>query len=149
MDDLRNFFAIPGWYQPLSPFTFETKFVKLRTDAIAALADSYNSGTDISMDCEMSKQVIADLRPVMKKISGNSFVSVDCCAPTDTERFVSKGGAVFSPESAWFFLSRSKKVAKAAAAGKVEYVCIRPYRHISKAREFRLYFFAGGMQNGM
>ena len=71
MDDLRNFFTIPGWYQPLSPFTFETKFVKLRTDAIAALADSYNSGTDISMDCEMSKQVIADLRPVMKKISGN------------------------------------------------------------------------------
>ena len=143
MDDLRNFFTIPGWYQPLSSFTFETKFVKLRTDAIAALADSYNSGIDISMDCEMSKQVIADLRPVMKKISGNSFVSVDCCAPTDTERFATKGGAVFSPESAWFFLSRSKKIAKAAAAGKVEYVCIRPYRNISKAREFRLFVYEG------
>ena len=30
MDDLRNFFTIPGWYQPLSPFTFETKFIKMR-----------------------------------------------------------------------------------------------------------------------
>ena len=143
MEDLRNFFTLPGWYQPLSPFTFETKFVKLRTDAISALADAYNSGGEISMDCEMSKQVIADLRPVMKKISGNSFVSVDCCAPTDTERFASKGGAVFSPESAWYYLSHSKKVAKAAAAGKVEYLCVRPYRHISKAREFRLFIYEG------
>ena len=143
MEDLRNFFTLPRWYQPLSPFTFETKFVKLRTDAIAALADSYNSGVEISMDCEMSKQVIADLHPVMKKVSGNSFVSVDCCAPTDTERFETKGGAVFSAESAWYYLSRSRKVAKAAASGKVEYVCVRPYRNISKAREFRLFIYEG------
>lgn len=143
MNDTRNFFAIPGWYQPLSPYTFETRFVKLRTDAIAALAETANSGTEISMDCEMSRQVIADLRPVMARVSGNCFVSVDCCAPTDTERFKTKGGAVYSAKSAWYYLSHSIKVAKAAAAGNVEYICIRPYRHISKAREFRLFINDG------
>ena len=143
MDDVRNFLTIPGWYQPLSPYTFETRFVKLRTDAIAALAETANSGTEISMDCEMSKQVIADLRPVMARVSGNCFVSVDCCAPTDTERFKVKGGAVYSAKSAWYYLSHSFKVAKAAASGAVEYVCIRPYRHISKAREFRLFVHDG------
>ena len=138
-----NFCALPIWYQALAPYTFETKFVKLRTDAISALADSANCGAEIDMDSAVSKQVIEDLRPVMKQFPGNCFVSVDLCAPTDTERFAAKRGAVFSPESAWYYLAHSAKVAASAAAGKVEFVCIRPYRNMSRAREFRLFIHEG------
>ena len=138
-----DFLTIPGWYQTLAPYTFETRFVRLRPEAAAALAAGANGGEKIAMDSEISKCVIADLRNEMEKVPGNSFVSVDCCAPTDTERFKSKGGAVYSPESAWFYLVQSEKVALAAAAGKVNYICIRPYRHVSKAREFRLFIRDG------
>lgn len=138
-----KFYAIPNWYQALLPYTFDTKFVKLRTDAISALADSANCGTPIDMKSEISQQVIRDLRPVMKQVPGNCFVSVDLCAPTDTERFASKRGAVYSPESAWYYLANSSKVAASAAAGDVEFVCIRPYRHMSRAREFRLFIYEG------
>ena len=138
-----NFYALPNWYQVLQPYTFDTRFVKLRTDAIAALADSANCGTEIDMESDVSKQVIKDLRPVMKHVPGNCFVSVDLCAPTDTERFAAKRGAVHSPESAWYYLAHSAKVAASAAAGNVEFVCIRPYRHMSLAREFRLFIYEG------
>lgn len=138
-----KFYAIPNWYQALLSYTFDTKFVKLRTDAISALADSANCGTPIDMKSEISQQVIRDLRPVMKQVPGNCFVSVDLCAPTDTERFASKRGAVYSPESAWYYLANSSKVAASAAAGDVEFVCIRPYRHMSRAREFRLFIYEG------
>ena len=138
-----NFCALPIWYQALAPYTFETKFVKLRTDAISALADSANCGAEIDMDSAVSKQVIEDLRPVMKQFPGNCFVSVDLCAPTDTERFAAKRGAVFSPESAWYYLAHSAKVAASAAAGKLEFVCIRPFRNMSRAREFRLFIHEG------
>ena len=38
---------------------------------------------------------------------------------------------------------QSKKVANAAANGQVEYICLRPFRRITRAREFRLFIYKG------
>lgn len=143
MDEKMFQLSIPGWYQELGPYTFETKFLKLRPEAVAALAQGAGGGEKISMDSEISRQVIAELKLLMRTVPGNSFVSVDCCAPTDTERFMQKGGAVYSAKSAWFYLVQSEKVASAAAAGMVEHICVRPFRRVSKAREFRLFIRDG------
>lgn len=135
--------TIPEWYRSLDAYTFETHFVKLSPAAVTALAAGANGGTKEPMNSEVSKAVIGELRKVMSHISGNSFVSVDSCAPTDTERFKEKGGAVFSARSAWYYLVQSEKVAQAAAAGEVNYICIRPFRRVNKAREFRLFIRDG------
>ena len=87
--------------------------------------------------------MIEDLRQPMANIPGNCFVTVDRCAPTDTERFRSKRGAVFSPESAWKFLCRSEKVRESARRGEVEYPCLRPFRRMNRTREFRLFIRDG------
>ena len=137
----HEFFRIPHWYPYFSAYTFKTSFVRLRPEAAAFLAASDEERKELSKN--ISRQVIADLKAPMSHIHGNCFVSVDCCAPTDTERFLKKKGAVYSPESAWKFLCQSEKVRKAAAAGKAEFICLRPFRHINKAREFRLFIYGG------
>lgn len=136
------FLKTPNWYTLFSKYTFPTYFVKLSAEAVALLAaepapDANREGGAIAAG------VIADLRKPLAKIPGNAFVSVDCCAPTDTERFAGKRGAVFSARSAWKYLTRSAKVRAAAAAGEVEYICLRPFRRISLPREFRLFIRNG------
>ncbi|MBE6356246.1 MAG: hypothetical protein E7058_03935 [Lentisphaerae bacterium] len=144
MSKERDFLRVSSWYTALAPYTWDTKFVKLRSEAVAALASG--------MDAEAAKNFLYtvagkatmnDLAVPMGDIPGNAFVFVDTCAPTDTERFASKGGAVYSPRSALFYLLQSKKIANAAANGEVEYVCLRPFRNITKAREFRLFIYEG------
>ena len=144
MDTSNKFFRVPEWYMALSPYTWETKFVKLPEHMIAAFA----SGMDEDAAKEFlytaeGKSLMNELALPMSDIPGNAFAFVDTCAPTDTERFASKGGAVYSPRSALFYLLQSKKVAAAAAANEVEYICLRPFRNITKAREFRLFIFEG------
>ena len=96
-----DFLRTPVWYPVLAGHTFLTTFVKLRKDALNILI----AGGDFDREEEgrnpAVKRVIEDLRQPMAAIPGNCFVSVDRCAPTDTERFAGKRGAVFSPESAW------------------------------------------------
>ena len=142
----KSALTIPEWYRSLDAYTFDTRFVKLSPEAVAALAAGADGGGKISMDSDISQAVIAELRKVMAEFPGNCFVSVDSCAPTDTERFRNKGGAVHSAKSAWYYLVESEKVAQAAAAGDVKYICVRPYRHISKAREFRLFIRDGKLR---
>lgn len=144
MDKPNKFFRTPEWYASLSPFTWDTWFVKLRPEMISALA----AGFDESKAQEFlytldGKNMMNELAVPMSEIPGNAFVFVDSCAPTDTERFASKGGAVYSPRSALFYLLQSRKVANAAANGEVEYICLRPYRNITRAREFRLFIYEG------
>ena len=144
MDASNKFFRVPEWYMALSPYTWDTKFVKLPEHMIAAFA----SGMDDDAAKEFlytaeGKSLMNELALPMSDIPGNAFAFVDTCAPTDTERFASKGGAVYSPRSALFYLLQSKKVAAAAAANEVEYICLRPFRNITKAREFRLFIFEG------
>lgn len=144
MSKCEDFFRASNWYNSLAPYTWNTKFVKLREKTVAALASGMDSeaAKDFLYSAE-GKITMNDLAIPMGEIPGNAFAFVDTCAPTDTERFTSKGGAVYSPRSALFYLLQSKKVANAAADGEVEYICLRPFRNITKAREFRLFVYNG------
>ncbi len=140
-DATPDFLRTPIWYPLLAGYTFLTSFVKLRQDAVKALIDG-----DTGEGEERSPAVqraIDDLRQPMSVIPGNAFVSVDRCAPTDTERFALKRGAVFSPESAWKFLASSAKVRESALRGEVEFICLRPFRRMNRTREYRLFIYEG------
>ncbi|MBR7105251.1 MAG: hypothetical protein IKC65_09910 [Lentisphaeria bacterium] len=136
-----DFFKLPVWFPYFASHSFTTMFVRLRPEAQAYLAASVEERKNFPKT--VAKEVIADLRHPMSKIPGYCFTSTDVCAPTDTERFRNKGGAVYSPESAWKYLCLSEKIRKAAAQGDLNFICLRPYRHITKAREFRLFIYKG------
>ena len=141
MSDDREFLKIPNWYPYLASHAFPTAFVRLRPEAAALLAASDEEREQAPKS--ISRQVIEDLRQPMSKIPGNCFTSTDMCSPTDTERFLGKKGAVYSPESAWKYLFLSEKVRRSAAAGEVGFICLRPFRRITRAREFRLFIRSG------
>lgn len=146
MSEFDKCFSVPEWYAALEPYTWDTKFVKLRKEGIAALAVGMdeNQAQDFLYSPE-GKGMMSELAEPMSDIPGNSFVFVDSCAPTDTERFATKGGAVYSPRSALFYLLQSKKVAAAAQRGEVEFICLRPFRNMTRAREFRLFVYEGNL----
>jgi len=127
-------YRMPIWYPDFSAFAFMTSFVKLNEDEIGALTEGVTHGPRV-------KDVIRRMKQPMHFIPGNSFVSVDLVAPTDTERFKGKRGAVHSARSAWKYLASSEKVRKSAQAGDVQYLCMRPFRRMSQAREFRLFVY--------
>ena len=140
------FWLLPQWYTQLAAHTFITTFVPLPKDAIALL--QAGELDDLDEEERIDSLMIEELRQPMAEIPGNCFVSVDSCAPTDTERFRAKGGAVYSPRSAWQILRQSEKVRKAAQAGLVTSICLRPFRNMTPAREFRL-FIKDGKLKGM
>jgi hypothetical protein len=127
-------FRMPVWYPDFSAFAFMTSFVKLNEDEIIALAEGVTGGPRV-------RDVIQRMKQPMHFIPGNSFVSVDLVAPTDTERFKKKRGAVHSARSAWKYLALSEKVQQSAQAGEVQYVCMRPFRRMNQTREFRLFVY--------
>jgi len=142
----REFFRMQNWYPYVSAHTFPTVFVPLRCDAVELLAEGAEGEFDPSRDrCPTSKQVIRDLTDPMSTFPSNRFLTVDTCAPTDTDRFAVKGGSVHSPQSAWHFMLLSKKVAQAAAAGDVNFLCIRPFRTLNRPREFRAFIWNGNL----
>lgn len=138
----KEFLKIPVWYPVLSAHTFITSFVKLRPEAVAALANGESNPEKGSPGA----QVLQDLKLPMNNLPGNCFTSVDVCSPTDTERFRAKRGAVYSPASAWRFLAESEKVREAAARGEVEYICLKPFRRMNRTREFRLFIRNGELK---
>ena len=140
MSDANRFLRIPEWYPVFAAHTFLTTFVRLRSEAQLLLAGKIADNRAVM---EISERIINDLRHPLSTINGPCFISVDTCAPTDTERFVKKGGAVFSAESVLRILRESKKVREAAQAGLVENICLRHYRNITPAREFRLFIHNG------
>ncbi|MBR2373256.1 MAG: hypothetical protein IKA87_03390 [Lentisphaeria bacterium] len=140
------FWLMPNWYTQLAAHTFITTFVPLGSEVIGLLKDG--ALEDLDEEERLSSQIIEELRQPMSEIPGNCFVCVDSCAPTDTERFALKGGAVHSAESAWKYLLASAKVRSAAAEGLVSTICIRPFRNMTPAREFRL-FIKDGKLKGM
>jgi hypothetical protein len=131
----KNLF-VPSWYPALASYTFPTQFVSLHPEEVRALADGVVSGPAV-------QGVIGRLQTAMKTFSGSRFVFADSAAPTDTERFALRRGAVSSAESAWKFLALSEKVRKAAAEGGAEHICVRPFRRMTKPREFRLFIYDG------
>ncbi len=136
MMEIDDFFRAPVWYPILSEHTFTTYFVRLAPEEILALAEGEEKGPAV-------EEVIKRLQYPLDATPGNCFIITDKCAPTDTERFLYKHGAVYSPESAWKYLVLSAKVRRAAQAGEVEYIGVRPYRRMDRTREFRLFIADG------
>ncbi len=127
---------VSHWYESLSNYTFPTTFIRLKPFECQALADGQSTGKIVN-------EVVERMAGPMNSYPGNCFVFVDLAAPTDTERFEKKRGAVYSPKSAWNFLSLSEKVRKAASSGNAGHICVRPFRRITRAREFRLFIYKG------
>lgn len=138
----NNFLEIYGtasWYKELANYTFPTSFVRLKDGEINALAAGEHEGA-------AAEEVQRKLKHPMSSFPGNCFVFTDFVAPTDTERFEGKRGAVYSPGSAWRYLVESSKVRQAAENGQVKHICVRPFRRITKPREFRLFIKDGKLQ---
>lgn len=130
---------MPVWYPSLAPYSFPTVFVKLRGDEIEALsrgAKTPPSGSD----------AIARLDHAMRAFSGNRFVGVDMAAPTDSERFELKRGAVYSANSAWRVLASSAKIKASLAEGASRSIVVRPFRRMDITREFRLFVKDGALR---
>lgn len=140
-NEFIKIYGTASWYQELADYTFPTSFVRLKENEIQALAEGQHKGP-------IAKEVQQRLKHPMSSFPGNSFVFTDLVAPTDTERFEGKRGAVYSPQSAWRFLVESSKVREAAQKGQVEHICVRPFRRMTKPREFRL-FIKDGKLKGM
>lgn len=135
-----NFCRMPEWYPRLAVHSFPTVFVMLQPNEIEALKEGRTEGEAVAA-------VIPRLRTAMATFLYTRFVSVDLVAPTDTERFDSKRGAVRSAESAWKILAESKKVRDSAAAGNVSCICVRPFRRMDVTREFRLFVKEGELKS--
>ena len=136
-----NVFRMPEWYPKLKQDCFPTVFLELDAPELDALKQGQTDG-------EVLKDLLPELKRQMSSFSGAKFISVDTAAPTDTDRFREKRGAVHSAASAWNILASSEKVREAAAAGLVSSICIRPFRRMQPAREFRL-FVKNGKLAGM
>ena len=134
-----DFYRMQDWYPKLSAYSFPAVFLSLKDNEIAALAAG-ETGTDVVAG------VFPRLKLALHTFTGMRFVSVDAVAPTDTERFLKKRGAVSSAKSAWLVLAESSKVRSAAEAGEVSRICVRPFRRMDVTREFRLFIRGGKLQ---
>ncbi len=125
-------FKTSKWYDSLANYTFPTSFVKLTEEEKKLLVEGVSEG-------ERTADAVRRLHGAMKVFFGNKFVFVDSAAPTDTERFAAKAGAVHSAESAWRFLALSEKVRRSVSEGRSDHVCVRPFRRMGRPKEFRLF----------
>lgn len=138
--DANDFSRIVNWYPVLGAYSALTGFLKLSAMEVDLLANGVGDGDQV-------RGVVERLKKLMRGGAfDNYFISTDFCSPTDTERFITKRGAVHSAESAWFFLASSSKVRSAAAAGNVEYLAVRPFLKIDRTREFRLFIYEGELK---
>ncbi len=129
-------FRMPEWYRKLYKDCFPTVFIDLPEPALEALKRGETSG-------EAVDAFLPELKRVMSNFRGAKFFSVDTAAPTDTERFKLKRGAVHSALSAWKVLAGSSRVREALESGASRGICIRPFRRMQPAREFRLFIRDG------
>ncbi len=130
--DVLSGYKIQNWYPKLTEHSFPAAFVLLEeSEKQALLAEE--------PDAKVVAGLLPRLQSALKQFTGSRFISVDTVSPTDTERFLLKRGAVVSAESAWRILRESKKVREAALAGNVCCICVRPFRRMQQAREFRLF----------
>lgn len=138
---LPKWVNVSNWYPRLRDNTFFTTFVKLTDKEMIVLANG-------RVDDPLAPQIIERIDAAMDQIPmrWRSFVSADTVAPTDTGRFTSKFGAVVSAESAWRVLCESSKVRLAVANGDTDTIVVRPYRPLTRPREFRLFIYNGELK---
>jgi len=134
---LDKFLGIPGWYPRLGAYSAFTTFVALPDEALSYLASTDRANFDGA--AALGERMCELLQRPLEAFSGYVFVSVDHCAPTDTERFRERYGAVHRPVQIWNILCASEKVRQSAAEGNVSSICLRPYHRMNIPREFRLF----------
>jgi len=135
----KDVYGVSSWYMTLADYTFPTTFVKLRESEVQLIADGKTEGDEVD-------SILSRLNNAQKSFSGSSVVFADIVAPTDTDRFRDRKGAVSSAKMAWDNLIDSKKVREAASEKLFEYICVRPFRNMTRAREFRLYIHDGELK---
>lgn len=129
-------YGVSSWYPTLADYTFPTTFVKLKAAELELLANGVTKESEVS-------NIVSRIHKAQHAFSGNTFVFADVLAPTDTKRFATKRGAVHSAQSAWNNLASSEKVRTAAVSKEFECLCIRPFRNMTRYREFRLFINEG------
>ncbi len=137
--NLQKKYGVSGWYPTLADYTFPTTFVKLKDSDMNLLAEKVTKGDDV-------KSLVKRIERAQYAFSGGTFVFADTLSPNDTSRFKTKKGAVHSAQSAWNNLTLSKKVVSAAVNREFDCICVRPYRNITYAREFRLFIYNGSLK---
>ncbi len=125
---------ISDWYADFADASFPTVFIRL-TDAEKHDLINNNDG-------EGKKRLWSRLVNAIGSINGGVVINADCCAPTDSAAF-RRRRILHTPISSWKQLTTSDKVLAALKDGKTDTLCIRPYRRMDRAREFRL-FIKGG-----
>lgn len=134
--DTGKRYPVQEWYPRLSAVCFPTVFISLTEEEIGELAKGSEKG-------KIVENVIDRISSGVKNLPSPRFISVDTFTPVDTGRFREKKGAVSSAKSIWKILCDSGKVKKEAALGNVTNICIRPFRRMDVAREFRLFIKDG------
>jgi hypothetical protein len=129
-------YGVSSWYSTLADYTFPTTFVKLKDAELDMLASGITEENEVY-------NIVHRISKAQYAFSRNTFVFTDTTAPTDTERFAFKKGAVYSAASAWRNLTESAKIRTAAKNGKFECICVRPFRNMTRYREFRLFIYEG------
>jgi hypothetical protein len=138
-DKATNIYGVSSWYSTLADHTFPTTFVKLRDSDLELISNAVKSGPVV-------EALIARIKKAQSSFSGATFVFADTVAPTDTQRFADKKGAVHSPQSAWNNLVSSTKVRNAAKSHAFDFICVRPFRNMTYPREFRLFIYEGALK---
>ena len=129
-------YGISSWYSTLADYTFPTTFVKLKDAELDMLANGVTEESEVY-------NIVNRISKAQYAFSRNTFVFADTTAPTDTERFAFKKGAVYSAASAWRNLTESAKIRTAAKNREFECICVRPFRNMTHYREFRLFIYEG------
>ncbi len=132
-------FKIQNWYTRLSLYTLPAVFVYLSENEIDSLANGDSQSKN-------RNDIVSRLQIAMQKFSLTRFVGTDFVAPTDTNRFEDKHGAVCSAESAWNILCSSAKVRNAAQNHEVSLISVKPFRRMNPDREFRLFIKDGKLR---
>ena len=98
-------YGVSSWYSTLADYTFPTTFVKLKDAELDLLAHSITDESEVF-------NIVNRISKAQGAFSGNTFVFGDTTAPTDTERFAFKKGAVYSS----FFCVTSRLIVYVAIA---------------------------------
>ncbi|MCK5834696.1 MAG: hypothetical protein KAG98_03045 [Lentisphaeria bacterium] len=125
---------ISDWYTTFSDLSFPTVFIKLSQFEVDAIVDnSTGAGKDSVWD---------RLTHAMTLLPRGLILNADCCAPSDSAAF-KRRRILHTPISSWKQLTTSDKVKAALSSGKSDTLCLRPYRRMDRAREFRLFIKDG------
>jgi len=125
---------ISDWYTTFADLSFPTVFIKLSKIEIDSIVNNLSG--------EGKNSVYQRLTHAMTLLPRGVVLNADCCAPSDSSAF-KRRRILHTPISSWKQLTTSDKVKKALSEGQSDTLCLRPYRRMDRAREFRLFIKDG------